>query len=55
MQEKPKGQRQLQVEETDMSLLDILHEAHWEGLSDDDEDSDILISQSRTITSLTEV
>jgi hypothetical protein len=32
-------------------LEDILHEAHWEGLPDDDEESDLL-SQSRKITSL---
>ena len=43
-----KRQRRSQPEETDRGpseFEDILHEAHWEGLSDEDEEGDIDISE----------
>jgi hypothetical protein len=40
------AKKQRRLEETDEDLsIDILHEAHWEGLSDSEEESDVEISE----------
>jgi hypothetical protein len=42
------AKRQRRLEETDKDLSsDILHEAHWEGLSDSEEESDVQISEPK--------
>jgi hypothetical protein len=39
------AKRQRRLESLDEISTDILHEAHWEGLSDSEEESDIDISE----------